>query len=138
MEEILEILKDCTLNPPTSKTKIKSVEIELGIHLPNDYVAFLLHANGGEGPIGEDGYIRLWGIEEIPKLNREYQFNIYAPGFWAFGSDGGGESIAFDFRNEEVKIVLLPFIGMSPEKNIFISNNFRDFIEKYEASDFWP
>lgn len=136
MKDFLSLLKKCTVNPPTSKAIIKHVEADLDVLFPQEYVDFLLQFNGVEGPIGEENYIRLWRVEEIPILNKEYEVEIYAPGFLIIGSDGGGESIAFDFRHDKVPVSLLPFIGMSAETAISIGSDFRDFLKSYETYNF--
>jgi hypothetical protein len=54
--------------------------------LPTDYVAFIGKVNGAEGPLG-GAYLRLWSIEEIDELNREYSVDEFAPGILLFGTD---------------------------------------------------
>jgi hypothetical protein len=39
--------------------------------LPSDYLAFLRHANGGEGFLGEN-YAMLWRAGEFVQFNVEY------------------------------------------------------------------
>ncbi|MEM6434654.1 MAG: SMI1/KNR4 family protein [Cyanobacteria bacterium P01_D01_bin.115] len=136
MNDLLRILRQCDLNPPSSKATIEAVEEEVGIKFPHEYVDFLLHGNGGEGAVGDENYIRLWKVEEIPDLNREYQVDTYAPGFLIIGSDGGGEAIAFDFRCGNVVVCMLPFVGMSPKARAYIGRSFGDFLKKYENDSF--
>jgi hypothetical protein len=49
-----------------------------------------------------------------------------------FGSTGGGEGYAFDFRGPEVSVVMVPFIGMSVLYARVIAHNFDDFLRKLE------
>jgi hypothetical protein len=44
-----------------------------------------------EGELSVDPeWYRLWRPEEIEEFNRDYELSEYAPGFLAFGSNGGG------------------------------------------------
>jgi len=69
--------------------------------------------NGGEGFIGEEEYLMLWSVEELPSLNEAYEVQQYAPGLLLFGSSGGGEAYGFDTRKQCFEIVRVPFIGMT-------------------------
>lgn len=44
-------------NPPALMSAIVDVEAAIGIGLPPSYRAFLLEADGGEGPVGRTGYL---------------------------------------------------------------------------------
>ena len=68
-------------------------------------------------------YFQLWEESELETFNREYQVPEYAPGFFGFGSDGGGEMFAFD---KEGKIFAIPFIGMSPNDATFICDSWNE------------
>ena len=63
---------------------------------------------------GEPGYIMLWPVAEIEKMNAEYQVAESMEGFLGFGSDGGGEMLAFDANGAVWK---LPFIGYSTKED---------------------
>ncbi len=58
--------------------------------LPEDYLAFMHEHNGGEGPIGENGYGCFYRLEELQEVNDEYAVCESWPGFIVFGSDMGG------------------------------------------------
>jgi hypothetical protein len=102
-----------TLRAPAKASAIAQFQIDHGIELPEDYVDFLLHSNGADGPVGETGYVSLWGIDELIELNRGYRVEEFAPGILLFGSDGGDEAFAFDLRDSSMSIVEVPFVGMS-------------------------
>jgi len=97
-------------NPQVSRV-LNSLEKTVGFQLPKDYAEFLRHANGGEGFVGPD-YIILWPVEDLLDLNQAYQVGDYAPGLFLFGSNGGGEALAFDLRVETTPVVSVPFVGM--------------------------
>jgi hypothetical protein len=71
--------------------------------LPEDYVAFLQRANGGEGFVGER-YVRLWKAEELIEVNRGYNVAEFFPNLFLIGTDGGGEAYAFDFSGNDATV----------------------------------
>ena len=84
--------------------------------------------NGGEGFIGEEEYLMLWSVEELPSLNEAYEVQQYAPGLLLFGSSGGGEAYGFDTRNQRFEILRVPFIGMAWDLAQPIANSFDLFM----------
>ena len=89
-----------------------------------------MYSNGaGEGFVGEH-YIILWNVSELAQFNAEYEFPIYAPGFIAFASDGGGEAFAFDTRVAPPAIVEVPFIGMSHEDGRRVADSFTHLLQR--------
>ena len=84
----------------------------MSIALPNDYVAYI-EADGISERLtdGLPGYFALWPRDEIESSNKAYEVPIYAPGFLGFGTDGGGELLAFDASGA---VFMLPLVGMEP------------------------
>ncbi|UEP38553.1 SMI1/KNR4 family protein [Burkholderia ambifaria] len=99
-------------NEGASNQAVSDLISLIEIALPDDYLAFLKEHNGGEGFIDND-YLMLWRAEDIIAFNKEYEVVEYAPGLLLFGSNGGGEAYAFDTRDSSMRIVQVPFIGMS-------------------------
>jgi hypothetical protein len=67
--------------------------------LPAEYLALLRLHDGGEGELGaEPGWFQLWPAAEVLAANRDYQLPEFLPGFFGFGSSGGGELLALDCR----------------------------------------
>lgn len=94
--------------------------------LPKDYLDFM---KDKEDYILKDGII-LWSIDKIEKINKEYNTSEFFPGLIYFGSNGGDEAFAFDFREEKsIKIVSIPYIGKI-EDAIEISSSFSVFIKR--------
>lgn len=104
-------LTEGQLAPAADLGVVEGLSSTLGIILPGDYLEFLRQHNGGEGFIG-DNYLVLWRAEELADFNREYEVEVYAPGIFLFGSDGGGEGYGFDTNAAAMPIVRIPFIGM--------------------------
>jgi hypothetical protein len=124
------LLSGFNCNGPAGVEEIRKTETGLGVVLPKEYIEFLLHANGGEGVIGDNAYLVLWRVEDLPEINAGYQVQIYAPGFVMFGSDGGGEAFAFDMRSQVKGIVMLPFVGMAVDEIQHVAHNFWHFLEQ--------
>ena len=84
--------------------------------------------DGGEGFIG-DHCLVLYKSAELIDFNRNYEVAEYAPGLLCFGSDGGGEGFAFDTRQtEEMRIQMMPFIGMSLKDAKPVADTFQGFL----------
>ena len=79
--------------------------------LPQDFIADIRSNRPKEGALRIDpGWFQLWPEGKIEGFNIDYAVAEFAPGFVGFGSNGGGEMLAFD---GEHRVYSLPFIGMS-------------------------
>jgi len=99
------------------------------IDLPEEYKRFL--ASGSrEGPLTIDpGWYQLWPLAEIAELNAGYQIEQFAPGFLAFGSNGGGEILVFDARH---RVFMIPAVGMSPDQARLVADSWTEFENSIE------
>lgn len=111
-ETIRPKLAGWKLRGPADPALVAEVVRRLDIDLPNDYRTFLAEANGGEGFVGDGGFVRLWPIDEIESSNEELGVSEFAPDLVFFGTDGGGEGYAFDIRARPHRVVQVPLIGM--------------------------
>jgi len=100
-----------------------------GIPLPPEYLAFLRESSGGEGELGvQPGWFVIWPAGEVVDLNQEYEVAANAPGFFGFGSSGGGDLLAFDTRGgQPYSVAALPFIGMSVKHALPVAVSFASF-----------
>jgi hypothetical protein len=116
--------------PPASAEVIGKLISESRLKLPEDYLAFLLQSNGGEGELGiQPGWFRIWQAEEVIQAGLEYEVPKYAPGLFAFGGNGGGELLAFDTRcGIPWPVVALPCIGMDAGEAMPVAAHFKDFV----------
>ncbi|WP_456280990.1 SMI1/KNR4 family protein [Cupriavidus sp. JZ107] len=67
--------------------------------VPRQYRDYLISHGIFEGFTAEGSrpeYVALWSLDEIARNNADVEIEVYAPGFLAFGGDGGGELLAFD------------------------------------------
>jgi hypothetical protein len=125
--------------PPASLAEIEQCQSRLNFALPADYVALMREMNGGEGFVGEGGYLMLWPIEELIRHNLGYESTENVPGLFLFGSNGGGEAYAFDTRLATCPIVMVPFIVMEFEALIPIAPDIESFLRKLPGGkhDVW-
>jgi hypothetical protein len=124
------LFADFRCNPPADEASLRQLAAGSAVALPEDYLEFLRAANGGEGFVGPNSYLILWRAEELVEMNESYQVGEYAPGLFLFGSDGGGEAFAFDFRSDAKDIIAVPFVGMDLSAIRPLSQNFAGFLEK--------
>jgi hypothetical protein len=98
--------------------------------LPEAYLSFLQMSNGGEGELAiEPGWFWIWSVEEVLEANQAYGIEECIPGFFGFGSNGGGELLAFDMRHGKPwTIVMIPFIPMEEQEALIIAEDFLDFV----------
>ena len=108
--------------PPAREETVQQLEAALPT-LPADYLAFLRLSNGGEGELGvEPGWFQLWPAEDVSSLNQNYAVPEFLPAYAGFGSDGGGELLAFTSSGE---VVVVPFIPMDASEARIIALSFR-------------
>ena len=103
-------------------------EFAMHIDLPKDYIAYLEGDGVAEGfTEGMPGHFALWHPDEIEATNKELQIQTYAPGFVGFGTDGGGELLAFDASGA---VFMLPLIGMEPECANEIARSWLEIVRR--------
>ncbi len=99
--------------------------------LPDGYVQFLLHGNGGEGSIGESTVV-LWRVEEIGASNDGHGVARRAPWLLMLGSDGAGESFGLDLDADRA-FVMVPLGDLDRKVAIAVGATFDDFLEVLHA-----
>lgn len=114
-------------NRPATAQELLKLVSSVG-KLPEDYLDFLGSSNGGEGFLGSN-YVILWEASNLLRYNDAYEVAIYAPGFFIFGSDGGGEAFGFDTRGANYSVMRIPFVGMDWDEGVFISDSFSGFLK---------
>jgi hypothetical protein len=118
-----------TKGPPGSQAAIDELARKSPVPLPSEYLLFLEHSNGGEGGLGvQPGWFVMWRAEEVLEQNRGYEIEADLPGFFGFGSSGGGELLAFDTRQgEPYSIVAIPFIPLDADEALLVASSFSQF-----------
>jgi hypothetical protein len=98
---------------PAEAAQLEKLRAQLPSSVPNAYFDLLRFSNGGEGDLGvEPGWFCPWSAEEVLVNNAGYRVAEFYGQFLGFGSNGGGELIAFDCRvTPPWPIIMIPFIG---------------------------
>lgn len=97
---------------------------------PKDYLDYI-NSNLNENEIYSDtGFIELFPLNELTKINSDYETEIYVPNFITIGTNGGGAGI-FINKNDN-NIYSIPFIGMEERDAIFLANSFTNFIKGFK------
>lgn len=139
MEKYNKYLIEFEANNPMADTALytKQIEERFGKKLPADYIEFMEVYNGGEGSVGKS-YVALYPISKIIELNRDYEIEEAVPGLMLIGSNGGGEAFAIDYRTDEIRFVMIPFL-FEEDAIIELSDSFEGFLEKaYNGELFTP
>jgi hypothetical protein len=94
--------------------------------LPEEFLNYLKGKGVKEGEAEFDfgGYFRLEPLERLAEFNKEIENEEYAPGYYAFGSDGGGEVFVFD---EHGIVYLMLLVGMSCDDAIKIVDSWSEY-----------
>jgi len=116
---------------PAQAAAITELVAAAPLKLPQPYLDLLALSNGGEGDLAvEPGWISLWPVENVVAHNQGYEVGRYAPGFWGFGSNGGGELLAFDYRSGPPHpIVAIPFVPLDPAESVSVAPSFGALVE---------
>lgn len=61
-----------------------------GVELPEDYLWFMAENGGGEGALGEVGYLQLWRLSELAENNELYEAAEVLPNCALIASDLSG------------------------------------------------
>lgn len=65
-----------------------------------------------------------WALGELFKWNNDYGVPKYAPGYFGFATNGGGEMYALSPTGA---VVCLAFVGMSPKEELSIADSWSNF-----------
>lgn len=125
MKQVRRLIEGMALNGPAAREAVERAEAALGVRLPADYVEFLLQHNGGEGPVGAEGWGALAAIEDLPQTQADYAELDHLAGWIIFGSDGGGEAFVFD---QEGVVLVVPWIG--GREDAVAQGSFVDFLQR--------
>jgi len=100
----------------------------MSIDLPADYLAYVEGDGVAEGTTeGDPGYFQLWPPDDIEEMNQNLGVATMAPGFLGFGSDGGGELLAFDQKGA---VFMLPMVGMEAKGAKKIADSWAQIRER--------
>lgn len=104
-----------------------------GVNLPGDYLRFISENGGGEGAVGTEGYLQLWGLSELAENNELYEAPKYFPHCVLIGTDLGGALFGVT-ENGEYFAADADF----PDEDIEIMcGSFEEFIGKIGNGDYF-
>lgn len=112
---------------------IRRVEQQLGVTFPDDYREWLSSANGVEAWFG-DVFVMLYSIDNLAAVTLAAEADERLPGFVAFGSDGGGETLAFDFRKSPPPVIMVNAVCSGWEEGLFQAPSFSEFMAQRDAA----
>jgi hypothetical protein len=124
MEQLTDAMRK---QGPASEDALRSLADAAWVTLPDDYVAFMRHSNGGEGPVGHS-YLEVWPVEEVVRRNSEYGVVEFLPEVMLFGSSLGGVGYGFANQEKNVAVVEVPFDSMDPQSVIRRGSSFTEFL----------
>jgi hypothetical protein len=133
IKEIIESDLPWDREKSASPEAINSLASNSGLNLPKDYLDFLSLSNGGEGELPVDPYwFQIWSAENVLEHNEGYQVAQFLPGFFAFGSNGGGEMLAFDTRKDGAwPVYMIPFVPMEEADAREVASEFLSFAQLF-------
>jgi cell wall assembly regulator SMI1 len=112
-----------------TESTIEAAEIRLRQRFPDDYRTFLKSENGLAKWYGEV-YLSLYPIEQVVELNEIHEHLAYQPELIHIGSDGGGEAIAFDFRQDPPTVILVNLVSTDWSEAIVQAESFTEFMDQ--------
>lgn len=128
-EHYQSLFKDFEFNalPESSVTELN------GIRLPDDYIQFLGENGGGEGAVGEQGYLQLWGLSELDENNKLYEASEYFPDCTLIATDLSGALFGITKLGE-----YFAADANGPDEDIEIMcDTFEEFIEKIGGGEYF-
>ena len=130
MKNTIDLMREMDFAAPADDELIIRTECEMGVEFPEQYKEFMKITNGAEGALGENSYLAIWSLDEIASLNEDYGVRKFTPGLVYFGSDGGGNAYAFDYRGATPVIVEFPFDSIHIEDAVKIADTLEAFISE--------
>ena len=123
---IEQLTKHLSKNGLLTESQFSEWLSKINLNFAEDYLEFMKARNGGEGPVGENGYARFWPLEELIELNEMYAVNKFAPELFLIGTDGGGT--AFGIRKASGVFIDTDLVGMSDEEAIVRGESFMELL----------
>ena len=114
---------------PASPAELETLRRAVPARVPDIYLQFLALSDGGEGPLGaEPGWFQIWSSSTVLDRNDGYGVFEALPGFFGFGSNGGGELLAFELSSPEAPVFMVPFIPLEATEAVLVAPSFLAFV----------
>jgi hypothetical protein len=83
-------------NAGASDALISNAQENAGFVFPKDYVEVIKEFNGGEGEVGERGWLNLFPVDDLNATNKDYDLLMNdIPDYFLFGKDAADTGYAF-------------------------------------------
>jgi hypothetical protein len=128
--ELDDLLPELKMRPPSSSEEMATFLAYAGDVPQKDYLEFMRRHNGGDGPVGNDSYLRIWTLDSVAIRTEDSGASEFAPGLLLFGGDGGDLAYAFDRQDPQWPIVSVSLTSMSRDEMKKIAGTFSEFISK--------
>lgn len=128
MNELLNMISEMELNDPCDIKDIHNIEDYISHKLPTDYVDFMQLHNGGEGPVGEYGYLAIWDTAEVIDTNIHRKYHIPIRELFYFASDRSGLLYAYNLKTNTNSILELPEDAEDYNEVKEVASNFKEFV----------
>lgn len=125
------LFKNFEFNEPAD---VSMTEIN-GVPLPRDYLEFIAENGGGEGAVGDEGYLQLWPLGELAEQNEFYEVRELLPNRVLIGTDLSGSMFGVNKRGEFFAVP--NDMGLDAEDIIVLCNTFEEFIERIGRGDYF-
>ena len=102
-----------------------------GVELPAEYIELLAYSNGGEGPLSVSPFtLCLDSVESAISYKESKTYTKFFPGFFVFGSNGGGSLLAFDLRGSiPWPVVAIDDTNIDLDESVgFVADDFCSFL----------
>lgn len=106
-----------------------------GVTLPRDHLEFVTENGGGEGAVGDEGYLQLWSIGELEEQNEFYETRELLPNCALIGTDLSGSMFGVNERGEFFAIP--DDMGLDAAEIIVLCDAFEEFIERIGRGDYF-
>jgi hypothetical protein len=114
-----------------SPDALAELQRRLGVHLPQDYLAFMSNSDGAYGFVGSN-YVALSSVREVIEENEALR--EFTSGLVLFGSDGAEEPYAFDARDGSMRVVQIPYEELGDAEPAVLADTFTEFLQYLEQS----
>ena len=100
-----------------------------------DYLEFMRQHNGCDGPVGREGYICIWPLEDVILQTEAFRKAESQSKLLLFAGDGGDTAYAFDRADPGWPIIALSLTSISPEDRKRVASTFSEFVKRLAADE---
>jgi hypothetical protein len=111
-----------------SEAVINLLKDQIQFDLPADYINLMREFNGGEGEIGENGWLCLFPLEDLIFVNNSYILLMeQIPDYFLFGKDAADTGYAFHKTEQTIHAFGL-MSDFTTDTIEFCGDTFLDFL----------